>query len=339
MSPNGRCVVTASDDGTIIVWDAELGTVSQEWFAHRQGVCALALSPDGRRIVSTGRRDDMLTVWDIGSGVHQTTVLQGHTESVTACAWSPDGALIASGSVDGTVRIWDAQTFERHDLFEFPWPINNIEHLQFSPDSRSLAWATRPLTRRWCAVWRLLTREQPRSLFSESIRDGVYVNALSFDGEGRRIAAAYAHGREHTENVVRVWDVATGGLLAELAGHDMILTDVAFSPDGRYVVSASCDGSAKIWDAEEGKETASLNVPEFSMPAARFSPDGKYVVTASWGGTVQLWMTDDGSSVAVLTEHRAAVVHVAFCLDGVCLASADRDGVVRFRRLSNLLEQ
>ena len=54
---------------------------------------------------------------------------------------------------------------------------------------------------------------------------------------------------------------------------------------------------------------------------------------------MQLWMTDDGSSVAVLTEHRAAVVHVAFCLDGVCLASADRDGVVRFRRLSNLLEQ
>ncbi|PIL23289.1 transporter [Ganoderma sinense ZZ0214-1] len=296
-SLDGRRVVTASNDGTIIVWNPEGGTASQEWFAHRRGVRALALSPDSQRLVSTGGRDDTLTVWDVSNGVRQAGVIEGHTESVTSCAWSPNGALIGSASADGTVRVWDAQTFEQRDLFEYPWPVDFLEHLRFSPDSRFLSWANRPLRKRGCMIWSPLSGEPAKGLFSESIGDGVHVNALSFDSESRRIAVAYAHGRAHTENVVRLWDVATGALLAQMAGHEMMLMDVSFSPDGRSVLSTSCDATAKIWDAEDGREIACLDILEFSMPAARFSPDGRYVATTSWGGAVQLWRTDDGSSV------------------------------------------
>ncbi len=330
-SVHGQCVVTASGDGTIVVWDAKRGLASQEWFAHRCGVRTLALSPDSGRLVSASGTDETLTIWDISNGVHRAAVLGGHTEAVAACAWSPDGTLIASASTDGTVCIWDAQTFEQRDLLENSWAATRLHPLQFSPDSRFLAWVNQPSRMRECTIWSPLTGERPRSLSSESIGEGVIIRALSFDPESRRIATA--HGRAHHENIVRIWDVASGAQLAELVGHEMMLTDVSFSPDGRSILSASCDGSAKIWDAEDGRETASLDIRDFSIPKACFSPDGKYVATASWGATVQLWRSEDGSSVVVFTEHRAAVVLVAFSSDGEYLVSGDLDGVVCIRHL------
>ncbi|KAI1783249.1 WD40 repeat-like protein [Ganoderma leucocontextum] len=335
-SLHGQCVVTASDDGTIIVWDAERGTVVQEWFAHQRGVRAFALSPDGRRLVSAGGRGETLTVWDISNGVHQAGVLDGHTKAVTACAWSPDGTLIASASADGTVCVWDAGTFEQRDLLDDPGHVSGFHRMQFSPDSRYLAWTALP-PRTWCGctIWSPHTGERPKRLPSHPTDGGVPVKALSFDPESRRIVTA--HGGRDAEHVVRIWDVATGAALAALAGHTMLVTDVSFSPDGRSVLSASCDGSAKIWDAEEGRETASLEGGEFAIAKARFSPDGKYVATASVGRLVQLWRTGDGSCVAALTQHEASVLHVAFSPDGEFMASGDSVGVVCIRHLSTFL--
>lgn len=332
-SPHGGCVATGSFDGTIIVWNAERSTALREWFAHRCGVRALAMSPDSRRLVSVGGKDRTPTVWDISNGVHKAATLDGHTRAVIIFAWSPDGALIASVAMDGTVRVWDAHTFEQCDLVNDPGQTIGCGSIQFSPDSRYLAWTPLP-PRRWpgFVLWSLLAGEQPKTLPTDP------VNALSFDLESRRIATA--HGSAAGRNVIRIWDVATGAALAELAGHTQILTDVSFSPDSRFILSASGDGSARIWDADDRKETMSLDGGEFAITRACFSPDGRYVATASQGGTVQLWRTVDGSCAATFTEHgAAAVLHVAFCLDGACLASADSDGLVYIRHPSNFVRQ
>ena len=347
-SLHGQRVVTASRDGTIIVWNTGAGTVLQAWFAHGHGVCALALSPDGRRLVSTGERDKTLTVWDISNNDQKpvmAAVLEGHTKAVTACAWSPDGALIASASVDRTVRVWDTQTFELRDcLLNDPRQDGfGVHPLLFSPTSCFLAWTSLPshTRRHGCTVWCPLTGKQPKKLPSPltSTGSGRRVQALSFNPESTRIVTAHVHGSTHEENIIRTWDVATGAVLISFGGHKMMLTDVSFSPDGRSVLSASCDGSARIWDVESGRETASLNVGEFSIPKACFSPNGKYVAAASWEGTVHLWRVEDGSSAAVLTEHGAAVVKVAFSSDGEYLVSGDTRGIVCFQRLLALCEQ
>ena len=342
-SLHGECVVTASKDGTIIVWDAARGVVSREWLAHRGGVHHLALSPDGRRLVSLGRSGSQVaTVWDLTNDVHKAAVLEGHTGVVAACAWSSDGTLIASTSPDGTVRVWDAQTFEQRDLLVDPAHASGYLRVLFSPDSRHLVAWTPQLPKKWIGlvIWRPLTGEPPTRIpaISSSVGPSDRIEVLSFDTESRRIVTA--HGSEEScESVIRIWDVATGAVLKELGGNGGLPTDVSFSPDGRSILSVSCDGFSQIWDAKNrrGKTFVGEGKKYTNMVRAGLSPDGKYVVTSTWGTEVQLWRMKDGSCAATFTEHQARVLHVAFSSDGEYLASGDLDGVVYIRRLSNLI--
>ncbi|PIL30097.1 hypothetical protein GSI_07760 [Ganoderma sinense ZZ0214-1] len=335
-SYDSKWIATASEDGTIIVWDAERGTIVQEWLAHG--------GYDGKnlRLVSAGGEgSDALAIWDI--------------DPVALCAWSSDGALIASASMEGMVVVWDALTFQQRNMVDdrHPLPLTfTTQHLRFSQDSRYLAWISHSNLDGWgCRVWQPRRGNEPRWLPSgpsDSMAWNVEpISAFSFDSEGRRIATAHADGSLFTRGqcAVRIWDPATGAMLAVLAGHSQSVTDVSFSPDGRSILSASEDGSAKIWDVESGLETASLLVHErySTSPAqvvkACFSPDGKRIATiARSSSTVQLWRTDNAECTVEFIEHAGAdVLQVMFSPDGEFLVSGDINGVVVIRRLPESL--
>ncbi|KIM22555.1 hypothetical protein M408DRAFT_78907 [Serendipita vermifera MAFF 305830] len=111
-SPDGRRIVSGSDDRTVRVWDAETGEVAAGPFGgHPDWVNSVAFSPDGRRIVS-GSDDRMVRVWDAETGAVVAGPFDGHTRPVNSVAFSPDGRRIVSGSRDRTVRVWDAETGE-----------------------------------------------------------------------------------------------------------------------------------------------------------------------------------------------------------------------------------
>ncbi|KAI1787994.1 WD40-repeat-containing domain protein [Ganoderma leucocontextum] len=261
----------------------------------------------------------------------QSCRTEGHTKAVIACAWSPDGALLASASLDETVRVWDALTFEQRDLFDDP-ELQELKDygLHFSPDARYLAWISSHRDMDFnCTVWKPLTKERPKPLLLSQ------AHAFSFDPESRRIATA--HGIEQNA-IPRIWDLTTGVLLAVLAGHTESVNVVSFSPDGRSLLSPSWDGSARIWDAESGEQTASLKEDDkYTFCNACFSPDGKYIATGSSKPSVRLWRTADASCVAEFTEHKRAVVHIGFSPDGEFLASGDIFGGVHIRRLSSFI--
>ncbi|PIL28801.1 transporter [Ganoderma sinense ZZ0214-1] len=337
-SRDSKSIVSASMDGTIIVWEAARATIAQEWLAHQGSVDALAWSPDSLRLVSaSGVGSEALVVWDIANndGVHKIAAPEGHTPPVTSCAWSPDGALLASASVDGTVRVWDALTFQQRDLVDDPRCVAQPRLLQFSPDSRCLAWiSSSPTHGHGCNIWRPLAGDQPLTIPSHPSRipkGHVTIYAFSFGPESARIATAhgYSHGPSRELDVVRIWDVATGTALAILQGHAGPVVDVAFSPDGASLLSVSSDSSVKIWDVGRGEETASFQEGpgRRAISHACFSPDGKYVATASWGKTVRVWRLEDASCAVMFSEHKGAVRHVAFSQDGEFLASGDDDGV------------
>ena len=353
ISHDSARVVSASSDGTIIIWDTERGAIVHEWLAHRGPILGLALSPDSRRLVSAGGEGHgALAVWDLSDAVSRIAALDGHTRALTTCAWSPDGTLIASADAEGTVHVWDALTFHERDVLEAGERQKTLsipESLQFSSNAQYLAWISKSLPGALgsdiCCIWQPHTGADARTLglpYDPSRR--VVIKALSFDPKDRRVATAYgsAYGRPE-ENVVRIWDVVTGAELAVLAGHTRDVTDVSFSPDGRSALSASGDGTAKLWDVESGEAMASFK-PEpgrwIEVGRARFSPDGKHVATASFPGDskVQLWRIEDGVSVAACSAHGWSVEHVVFSPNGEFLASGDMEGVVHICRVSGFAQ-
>ena len=114
-----------------------------------------------------------------------------------------------------------------------------------------------------------------------------------------------------------------------LRGHDKPVYEAAISPDGKRVVTASFDNTARLWDAETGKEIAVLKAHEGGVTAASFSPDGKRVVTASDDATARLWDAETGKEIAVLKAHVGEANGARFSPDGRRIVSAGNDNVAR----------
>ena len=267
ISHNSRWVVTSSRDDTIIIWDASSGAAVHEWLAHQHGVNSLALSPDSQRLVSAGSGPTVV-VWAIDDGVQKANALEGHTAAVRDCAWSPDGALIASASEDKTVRVWDGHTFQQRDVFS---DLQGPRDLQFSPDSRYLAWISGYESESpECCIWRPLTGDQPKRLPAHPDYDEIELLAFSFHPDSSRIATAHGDCNDgvHNASFMRIWDVVTGDNVAALVGpSERRVTGVSFSlaDGGRTLLSTSDDGFVRILDVQSGRELV-----EFEDESAKF---------------------------------------------------------------------
>ena len=351
-SHDSKRLVTASSDGTIIIWNTSSGTILQEWPAHSDGVDALALSPDGLRLISAGHL--ALVVWAIDGRVQEISKLEAYTEEVCDCAWSFDGALVASSYGDGTVRIWDGDTFQQRDQLRIdPDPAGLqgfYSRLHFSPDSSHLAW----ISGDHGCVWRLLVGQQPLKLCSHCPdRSGFHTSAISFHPDSMRIATAHGHktiGFDTSDPpeaaVIRIWDVATGAALAVLSGHHELIASISFSPDGGSLLSSSCRTIRVCqWDAESSGEQAGFKfkllieepdslLARVTRSQACFSPDGEYIATLM-GRRVCILRTDDYSCIAKSVDLRFDIDRVVFSPNSAYLAYGDNWGEVYIWRFGN----
>ncbi|MEZ4713773.1 MAG: BTAD domain-containing putative transcriptional regulator [Caldilineaceae bacterium] len=278
--------------------------------------------------LAAGAADGQIRLWRAADGQPLLTCA-GHKGPVLSIAFRPHHAsgpaaactMLASGSRDQTVRIWEigpaANSLRGRKVFaghtHWVWSV------AFSPDGLTLASGSLDKTVR---LWNVHTGDLLQTLTGHSQA----VRAVCFSPDGQRLAS----GSE--DRTIRLWDVRSGQVLQTLVGHESGVTSVRFSADGATLASGSDDRTLRLWDANAAESRLVLDGHTHWVTAIRFSPDGQTLASSSQDQTVRLW--DIGASAAsgqarnVLRGHTNAVWAIAFSPDGEMLASGGYDQAI-----------
>jgi WD40 repeat protein len=358
-APDGKRLVTVSDDNTGRVWDAQTGAPLFELRGHQGPVRYAAFSPDSRYVVTTST-DKTARVWNVETG-REVAALEGHGKNVLRAAFSPDGRQVVTASVDNTARLWEAHSGKQiHNLDQHTGPVRDAI---FTPDGKNILTISDDWTARlWDAATGssirvfeghtgpirsatfgvddpdagvlshlLVTASADKTVRlwaldkSEPIdtfsEHGADVWSIALSGDGRRVVTASDDG------TARVWDVGTKVSLI-LAGHTEPVHFAMFSADGSNVVTASNDGTARVWNAHTGKLKMVLSGHMGQVRTAVFSPDGARVLTASTDDSARLWNVEPqaDTSIVVLKGHNEGVRTAAFSRDRQLVVTGASDG-------------
>jgi WD40 repeat protein len=327
-SRDGARLLGAGGDKRLHVWDVASGSPVAE-IELESGMMDSAITGDGAR-VATASADGLARIWDIRPAMR---VLQVVDRAFDA-AFSPDGSRIATTGLDGLLRLWTAsgklvaQT-RPHNLgaAEIVFDRSGAQIAAIALDGTvEVGDAASATLRVFHGQW---GRNPTGAPDSPSVI-GHLPPRGAFSPDGRRFATPSAVAHQ-----AGIWDVASGAQVTPPLQHDGPVLMVRWSPDGRRVITAGADATARIWDAATG---AAIGAP-LAHPAghqvttALFTPDGKRIVTLCTDSNVRLWDAS-GALQAVLSGHAGYLVGAAISPDGTLLVSYSNDHSARLWNLA-----
>ncbi|MEG4234259.1 CHAT domain-containing protein, partial [Microcoleus sp. Pol11C3] len=255
-----------------------------------------------------------LSLLNTVSNVAAPNTLGGHTDSVNAVSFSPNGKLLATASSDHTVKLWDTTTGKQINTLS--GHTDSVYAVSFSPNGKLLATASEDKT---VKLWDTSTGKEIKTLSGHT--NSVY--AVSFSPNGKLLATGSG------DNTVKLWDTSSGQQIKTLSGYTASVNGVSFSPNGKLLATASGDNTVKLWDTSTGQQIKTLSGHTASVNGVSFSPNGKLLATASGDNTVKLWDTTTGKEIKTLSGHTHGVNGVSFSPNGKLLATGSGDKTVK----------
>ncbi len=242
--PDGTIMATASDDGTVIIWDTDSGEAIKT-LEHPESpiITSVAIHPDGEQLVA-GDAFGEANIWDISTGeillgglAHTGTSLFSVAPDVTTVAYHPDGQTFATGTSDGLVRIWDNETGKRESTMEHDG--GEITAVIYHPDGHTLVTASSDGSVHFWDVTDLNNLKSFNTPILTALHPPVHVLDIAYDLHGEWIATA------SSDSLIRFWDTETGNEQARLA-YSSAVTSVDISPDGTTLLSTN-GTTTRVW--------------------------------------------------------------------------------------------
>jgi WD40 repeat protein len=285
---------------------------------HGDQVFAVAISQDGRRVIS-GARDKTARVWELEGG-GTTQVLDGHSAWVNSVALSADGSRAVSGSQDKTIRVWElgggpSRILEGHT--------DSVDGVAMSADGHLVISGSFDGTVR---IWDADGDKPPRVLKGS---EGP-VSSVALSASGRFAVSG------SLDKTVRVWDLDFDEPPRLLTGHRGSVSCVAMTADGRRVVSGAHDSTVRVWDLQGGAPPRVLEGHTGIVYAVAVAADGSQIISGATDKTMRVWNLEDEDRSRVLEGHAQRILGVALSADGKCAVSGSSDQTVRVWELDGI---
>jgi WD40 repeat protein len=324
-TPDGKQVLSAGWDRMVRLWDVEDAREAHHYEGNKSNIYWMAMSPDGKRVLSTGGDRD-IHCWDV-AGERELEPYKGNTGDVYAIEFSRDGQFIAVSGGDRVVRIWRTSepAAPLHSLPGHNGPVNAVA---FTPDGRRLLSASGDGTiRLWDAV---NGKELGRYYYAE----GVKITSVAVSPDGRYFLSG------GSDKVMRLWRLPPPDVLASkpddpagevrvFEGHTANVRRVAFSFDGRHILSAGYDNTARLWETATGREVLAFREHKHpQIHTVAFLPDGRHALSGGEDRILRLWDLRDGHEIRALEGSQMGIWNLTVSPDGRRAASSGIDPVV-----------
>ncbi|KST65395.1 WD40 domain-containing protein [Mastigocoleus testarum] len=330
-SRNGQYIATASSDNTVRLWkkddDQELYTSKEVLRGHTKWVYGVVFTPDNKHIISASH-DTTARIWELFKNKPKNIFQKIDSQIFTVAFGGPNGEIIATGSANGKVYLWNKnrKLIREWQIPESPMTKKtpSVYTIAFSPDGNQIATGSSDSKIR---LWDLEGK-----LVKVLNGHDNQVLSIAFSPDGKRIVTG------SRDNNIHLWD-NNGNLLKQIKKHTDWVESVAFSPDGKQFITSSRDKTAHLWN-KDGEFIKVLEGYKDWVVSLAFSPDGNYIAAASRDGNIRLW-DKNGKFIKALEIYQYGIKDIAFIPNnGQLLAVAYYDGTVRlWDKDSNFMRQ